>query len=442
MKKVAIYLRKSRGTLEDLQKNEEQLISLCEGYDYTYDIYREIASSDTMERAELTRLLEHIKDYSGIVITAIDRLSRNEYHQALITQMLKENNIEIITPSRNYNFSNEIDIITSDFEKLLARQEFRIIKNRLRVGKLHSFNQGNCITTPPFPYKYNSKTKSLDIEQESYEKYRYIVKLAVEGNSPAYIGEKVGMKTLRVRRMLCNKVHRGYVRYADEYVKGKHKPVITEEEFQIIEKYKYGRLCGRRKRSKHLFSLSGIVKCHTCGYTRGVKVRTDRKIAESLPKCQYCGDGGFVTTGVHKEIKVRLQKYIEKIEVGLSSFDFVLKKDELERDLKVNNNEIVRFEKQLEKLKEMILNDIISIEDGKKKDKEIKAIIERKVEYQKELETDIRSLGNIKVDKVSLGKTLEILEFNITSEELNGLYRTIINKITVKDKAVIDIEWK
>ncbi len=116
-----------------------------------------------MERAELTKLLDNIKSYSSVVIMALDRLSRNEYHQALITQILKENNIDIITPARRYNFSNETDIITSDFEKLLARQEFRIIKGRLKAGKLHSFKQGNCITTPPFPYKYNPKTKSLDM---------------------------------------------------------------------------------------------------------------------------------------------------------------------------------------------------------------------------------------------------------------------------------------
>ena len=442
MKKVAIYLRKSRGVLEDLQRHEQQLISLCENSGYEYDIYIEIASSDTMERAELTKLLDNIKNYSSVVIMALDRLSRNEYHQALITQILKENNIDIITPARRYNFSNETDIITSDFEKLLARQEFRIIKGRLKAGKLHSFKQGNCITTPPFPYKYNPKTKSLDIVPEDYEKYRYVVKLALEGLSPTLISEKVGMKTITIRRMLCNKIHRGYVRYANEYVKGKHKSVITEAEFQTIEKYKYGRLRGTRKRAKHTFSLSGIVICHTCGYTRSVKYRVDRKVPESITKCKYCGDAGGITTGIHKEIRKRLEQFIKDIEAGLDTFNVNEQKQELEELVSGIKSEIVRLEKQVEKLKEMILNDIVSIQEGKEKTQKIKNKIEHKVEEQKILEADIKGLDDIQVDKVTLSRVLEVLETNITNEELNGLYRTIINKVTLKGKSVVDIEWK
>lgn len=442
MKKVAIYLRKSRGVLDDLQKHEQQLISLCESSGYTYDIYKEIASSDTMEREELTKLLGNIKSYSSIVIMALDRLSRNEYHQALITQILKENDIDIVTPNRRYNFTNETDIITSDFEKLLARQEFRIIKGRLKAGKLHSFRQGNCITTPPFPYKYNPKTKSLEVVPEDYEKYRYIVKLAMEGLSPTLISEKVGMKVITIRRMLCNKIHRGYVRYANEYVKGKHEPVITEKEFQVIEKYKTGRLKGTRKRAKHTFSLSGIVVCHNCGYVRSIKYREDRRVPESVKKCQYCADVGFITPVIHQEIRKRLEQFIEDIEKGLDTFNINERRHEL-KELMINvDSEVVRLEKQLEKLKEMILNDIVSITEGKEKTQKIKKQIENKFEEKKVLNSDINGLEDIQIDKVTLSKVLEILETNITKEELNGLYKTIINKVTVKSRSVIDIEWK
>ncbi|MGL4740341.1 MAG: recombinase family protein [Sarcina sp.] len=442
MKKVAIYLRKSRGVLDDLQKHEQQLISLCESYEYTYDVYKEIASSDTMERAELIRFLENIKSYKCVVIMALDRLSRNEYHQALITQIFKDNDIDIITPNRRYNFTNETDIITSDFEKLLARQEFRIIKGRLKTGKLHSFRQGNCITTPPFPYRYNSKTKSLDIVPEDYEKYRHIVKLAMDGLSPRLIAEKIGMKAITIRRMLCNKVHRGYVRYANEYVKGKHEPVITEKEFQEIEKYKNGRLKGTRKRAKHTFSLSGIVVCHTCGYIRSIKYREDRKVRESVSKCQYCADVGFITPVIHQEIRNRLELFIEDIEKGLDTFNVDEKKQELEMAIVNVDFEIVRLEKQLEKLKEMVLNDIISISEGKGKAQKIKNEIDNKIIVKKRLEFDVTRLDDIHVDKVTLNKVLQVLDLNITKEELNGLYKIIINKITVKDRNIIDVEWK
>lgn len=94
-------------------------------------------SSDSLDkRPEMTRILDYISNYSKFLIVAIDRLSRNELHSAMITHTFAENNVQIVTPTKEYNFNIENNILMNDFEKLIARPEFRLIKKRLRQGKI------------------------------------------------------------------------------------------------------------------------------------------------------------------------------------------------------------------------------------------------------------------------------------------------------------------
>lgn len=439
-KKVAIYLRKSRGVLEDLDKHKEQLISLCESKGYEYDIYSEIASSDTMDRKELNLMLDNIKKYKKIIVMAIDRLSRNDLHQALLTKILKDNDIELVTPNKTYNFTNETDIVTSDFEKLLARQEFRIIKGRLKTGKIHSFNKGNCITQAPFPYKYNPNTKSLDIVEEDYKKYRYIVSLAIKGLTPRAISEVVDMPAISIRRMLCNPVHRGFVKYAKQVVKGKHKPVLTEKEFLIIERYKNGRLCGVKKR-KHTYSLSDLVKC-TCGHTRGIKYRGDRRIPEAITKCQYCKDAGFTTQQLHQDIEDKIKEQIYSMNANEYYFQTKeeIKKKNIEFDLL--EDKIRKLERKSKKIKDMILSEIFTIAEGKEKVQEIREQIQQEEKNKRIIIDEINRLSEENLDNINFNTVIDILKYDLNAKDKNNLYKTIINKIIVENKKLVKIEWK
>lgn len=65
MENVAIYLRKSRGEIEDLEKHKEQLIELANKNKWQYDIYEEIGTSDSIiKRKEFKKLLDLIEKTS------------------------------------------------------------------------------------------------------------------------------------------------------------------------------------------------------------------------------------------------------------------------------------------------------------------------------------------------------------------------------------------
>ena len=96
MSRVAIYIRKSRGEIEHLEKHREQLIELADRNNWRYNIYQEIGTSDSIiKRKEFSRLLDKIENdcYSKILVVALDRLSWNEQDQADIFQILKEHDV-------------------------------------------------------------------------------------------------------------------------------------------------------------------------------------------------------------------------------------------------------------------------------------------------------------------------------------------------------------
>jgi len=440
---VAIYLRKSRGQDEDLCKHREQLIALCKANGWSYDLYSEIGSSDSLEeREEMVKLLNNIKKYSKVIVMALDRLSRNELHQAVITQMLRENNVEVVTPTKTYNFNVENDILMSDFEKLIARSEFRLIKKRLVTGKIQSFKQGNWVQGfAPIPYEYNRDTKGLIINPEKLELWESIKELALRGYSSSYIGEKLGISALKVRRLLNNKTLLGYAKYRGEYVKGKHKPVITQEEWNTIQNYIKKRTNGTT-RTKHKYPLTGVVKC-TCGHSRTSVRRKDRDNKEIIAKCRYCKDSSMLTSDIHRTIIKEIKIYENSLLDVMKSKDNNQQLKKLQKELNEIEKEINKNFKKLAKVKEMILNDIIDLSEGSQMTRNIKNNIKSLDDRKTLVQADMYNLSKSKADVIkNLKMVYELLQNNIKDEEINNLYKLIIDKVVIKNKRVIEVVFK
>lgn len=181
---VALYLRKSRGESEgeedDLIKHERELTDLVRKYNWRFVMYREIGSSDSIEfRPEFKRLLKDIENdfYDAVVVVDYDRLSRGDKEErARIEKTLKLSNTLVVTPTRVYDLNDEDQELITDIEGVFARYEYRMIRKRFLRGKKIGTRLGHWTNgTPPFPYVYNSETKSLDIDETKDNVYAFIV---------------------------------------------------------------------------------------------------------------------------------------------------------------------------------------------------------------------------------------------------------------------------
>jgi site-specific DNA recombinase len=152
---VLIYLRKSR---EDLDKEKHtgedvlavhrgRLVSLCEQGGHTYTIREEVVSGDTIAgRPEFQKVLyEDMPSgkYQAIVVNEISRLGRGNMKDAgIIYESIIEYSIKIITPHKTYNPKNRSDLRQLRFELFLSREEFEMIRDRLKDGKDASARKG------------------------------------------------------------------------------------------------------------------------------------------------------------------------------------------------------------------------------------------------------------------------------------------------------------
>lgn len=227
IKDVAIYLRKSRGEEENLEKHRYDLVEICEEYGWRYVEYAEIGSSQKLEeRPALAKLLKDIENdmYDAVLVMDKDRLSREGLGQATINKTFIENDCLIITQAKRvYDLSDESDMMMSEVEDLMARIEYRAIVKRFKRGKKRGSKQGFWTNgTPPIPYVYNPLTKGLDVDEKKLEVYRYIVDNFLIGHAPYSIAWELNRKQIpsprgsiwqpnTIRRILLDETHLGKI---------------------------------------------------------------------------------------------------------------------------------------------------------------------------------------------------------------------------------------
>lgn len=285
-----IYLRKSREDInkeDSLENHRTILTNLCKNKGWEYTIFEEIGTSDSLEqRTEINKVIKLINEgkVKRVICMALDRLSRNQFDSAFIQKLLMEHNVEVITPSKNYNLNDDSDILLSSFENIISAQEYRLIKRRMAIGKEVKAKQGKITSgVPPLGYKKDKNINKVLVDEEGKKKYRFLVEkfltgeysthtLAIEFNK-RFVGNRgKPSNNSRVYKILTNRFYLGYVKFKGKWYEGEHEPLITLEEFKQIENLLKGKsLIKKREGYIEVKKLSQICKCALCGHTLTIK---------------------------------------------------------------------------------------------------------------------------------------------------------------------------
>lgn len=163
VKKVAIYLRKSRDENRDtddvLWKHRTRLVEYAESNGWRYDIYEEkVMSGENLEgRPVIQELLTEIEKhkYDAVLVIHPDRLSRGGSRDfGLITSVFKYANTYLLTPQRSYDLSDSSDALVLGIEGVMSNTELNLIKSRFKWGKIQSVKKGRLSNgNPPYPYE-------------------------------------------------------------------------------------------------------------------------------------------------------------------------------------------------------------------------------------------------------------------------------------------------
>lgn len=456
MIKVALYLRKSRDEETEnretvLERHEHQLKDYCKRNGLTIiETYREVVSGDTIEhRPQMQKLLNDVSNqlYDGVVCMEIERLSRgNQIDQLEILETFKYSGTKIYTLGKVYDLTREdLDEEYFEFSLFMSRREYKIIKRRLIRGKRQALKDGYYTASiPPFGFNKERQGRGFVLTPNEYAPVvKEIFERYASGEGIASIARYLNAKGVKpvlkssftyhtIRRILDNKAYIGYLysRRENNYYKGKHEPIISNELFERVQqKFIDG---SPRKQTNHKLKnpLSTIAKCGYCGHT--LLLKNTRGV--SYLRCGYydCKFSSVQFSTVETELSTELKEELKDFNYFIDNYESELsqKKAQLNKELTALKKDIDKKNKMLTKACEMLELGIYS----KDKFLERSAALEGDIAL---LNKRIEELNNTTINATSQRNAIPKIEKvlnnydSLNPSEKNKLLKSIIKKIEI-----------
>lgn len=285
-KHYLIYCRKSSESedkqLESVNDQVDVLTELASNKNLpVLKIFKESMSAKAPGRPifnELVELIRTREDIKGIICWHLNRLSRNPVDSGAVQWLLQKGQIEeVVTPSRVYS-ELDSDLIMS-LEGGLANRFIRDLRRDTKRGLESKLKKGQAPILAPVGYKNNTHKRQGERDIVPHSLYftlmRKVFDHALTGNfSVMELCKKannLGIKTARgdkisktqMHRVLTNPFYTGKFQYAGQLYEGIHKPILTDEEFDLLQDILTGN--SKPRKITHNFPLTGLIRCGDCG---------------------------------------------------------------------------------------------------------------------------------------------------------------------------------
>lgn len=413
----AMYLRKSRADLElealgegeTLARHKAMLYSLAERHNIYPDqivVYHEVVSGDSIDdRPEMQRLLADVyaRKYKGVLVVEVERLARgNTKDQGEVADAFQFSSTHIITPAKVYDPNDEFDQEYFEFGLFMSRREYKTIKRRLSAGKALSVQEGNYLpSSTPFGYTAVRKSKKERILVENPEESKYVRMIfdwyTEDNKATSWIAKQMTLMKVPTRRggedwsritirdMLSNIHYIGKVSWGrtqtiremdpesgkvvkkkvktgkKEIYEGKHKGIISEEQFRKAQEIS-GTQAPLKLKYELSNPLSGILVCARCG--RAMRYQTHRNNGRVNRYHHHSGVHACAVKSL--PVKDVLESLVEALKGYISDFQVKLDKgnptEEADRHKAVV--EAMRRELAKQEKKKMRLFDSWEADDG------------------------------------------------------------------------------
>lgn len=439
MKRAALYCRVSTDQqVDDGQSIQAQLQALqnhAEKNGYVIaDKYIDDGISGTLfnERDELQRLLNDVrqKKIDIICFTKLDRWFRNVRHYLNTQAVLDDFGVpweavwerfETVSPQGRL-------MVT----QMLAFAEFEAGNTALRINKVFDYKKTKHeVLSGKVPFGYRIEDKHYVVDEDKADVVRRAFSMYVESGNMCETLRRLsdtGMpKTQRAfKKLLQNRKYLGEAYGYDDYL----PPIIDKQTFETVQ-----HMLSMNVKSNHVnnYVFTGLVWCSDCkrkmtGTTdkyKGSRYKTYRCMYHyrPVPTCDN-------TSGINEK---KLEKFLVKNLEGLA-FAELNEKESLKRDS--YEKQIASLEKKLKRLKDLYINELISLDEYKHDVADYTARI-----------SDFRQKANKTKasDKTALkqlvGMHLDQWYWTLTEDERRQLWRGVIDKIWYGSDKQIRVEF-
>lgn len=312
----AIYARKSTESEDrQIQSIDDQIKYQKETAEReNLNVYKTIKESksakESGQREGFIELLNLIKEgkINGILTWKMDRLSRNPIDSAHIQTYLQKKMLLCVKTAEK-DYLPEDNALIMSVENGMANQYIRDLSKNVKRGLTSKAEKGWFPNIPPIGY-LNSKTRdkgneTILVDEERFRLVRKIWDLMLTGTySPPKVleiaSDEWGLKTpprkklggrpisrSHIYTMLTNDFYAGYFHYGGKTYIGKHKAMITMDEFEKVQV-----ILGKKGRPKTQFNdfpFTGIMRCAECGasVTASRKMKLVKSTGQVVPYIYY-----------------------------------------------------------------------------------------------------------------------------------------------------------
>ena len=283
---VAAYLRVSTEEQAEqgisIPAQKARITAYCQAQGWNlYNFYIDDGySGKNLDRPAMQKLIADAKDqaFAAIVVIKLDRLSRRQKDVLyLIEDVFEPNHVGFKSVSEPFDTTTPFGKAAIGMMAVFAQLERETIIERVKEAKKEAARQGRFMGGPvPYGYKHIPGGKSVDIDDLESQTLRIIFdEYLTSGKGYQYIADCLNARGIRppntarewnrstVRFILHNSFYAGYIEHKGKLHKGKHPPIISDEQFLAAQKIQSVRSSYDSSQQSGL--LTGLLYCAECG---------------------------------------------------------------------------------------------------------------------------------------------------------------------------------
>jgi site-specific DNA recombinase len=301
-----LYCRKS--TQEDdrqvlsLESQVKELTALAERRGlHVHDCLIESRSAKMPGRPVFNAMMQRIErgEAQGIICWKLDRLARNPLDAGRIMWALKKYGLEIATPTQIFRPGDESTFL-SYIEFGMAQKYIedlgRNVKRGLRAKAEKGWYSSHALPGYLNNHHKNLGERDISMDPERFDLVRKMWDMLLSGSySPRQImaiangqwgfrkRNGLPLTVTGIYRIFSHAFYCGLFEYpkgSGSWYRGKHQPMITQEEYDCAQVL-LGRN-GRPRPVRHSFSYTGLIRCGECS----AMITAEEKHQLICPRCR------------------------------------------------------------------------------------------------------------------------------------------------------------
>lgn len=454
MKSAVSYMRMSTDRQEHSIESQERLIKeYAKQHNYyiqQFYIDEGISGRNAEKRPQFLQMIDDSNkgNFEYVIIYDSSRFARNLEQSLVYKSILKKNGVNIISitePTLDEDTSLITDALFGAMNEMYSRKLSKNVKRGMEQKAL----RGEFCANRPFGYDYDKELKVLVPNPQESPIAKYVFSEILTGRTPYSIALEMREKNIRTKSgitlerrrieyMIRNPVYKGYLRWtADDKViirKSKHEPLISEDDFEEIQRITNERATRLRRNAKppefcnHW--LSGIIFCSECNCVYTFVKAREHEGKKARFRCSgqsrgQCSSGiSFRVDALEKQVFSILEEILDNDD----SF-YTLNITQKESPKVDYSNDIRKLKQSLTRAKEAFLAGLDTLVEYGDNKRTLLAEIEKFENLQKENKAHKIDMNRFRVQLTNL---LAILKSNQDALSKKEAFRAVVEKMIIE----------